>query len=92
MTYYIIACTNSRTQYPVRDFSEVALKRIAAFSLLALVLLFAATTASAQDVKIGVAAIVNPNATGQTPTRARRTLLVGTGVFSQENVITTQPV
>ena len=62
--------------------------RIAAFSLL--VLLFAAAPASAQDVKIGVAAIVNPNATGQTPTGARRTLLVGTDVFTRENVITTE--
>ena len=35
-------------------------------------------------------AVVNPNATGKTPSQSRRTLLVGSDVFSQENVITTE--
>ena len=47
-------------------------------------------TVSAQDTKIGVTAVVNPNATGKTPSQSRRTLLVGSDVFSQENVITTE--
>ena len=69
------------------------MQRIGAVSLLAmasLVLAVAVTTASAQTTKIGVTAVVNPNATGQAPSQARRTLLVGTDVFSQENVITTE--
>ena len=55
-----------------------------------LVLLVAVVPATAQDTKIGVTAVVNPNATGQVPAKARRTLLVGSDVFSQENVITTE--
>ena len=63
---------------------------VSAVSLSALVLALSVPTVSAQDTKIGVTAVVNPNATGKTPSQFRRTLLVGSDVFSQENVITTE--
>ena len=63
---------------------------VSAVSLSALVLALSVPTVSAQDTKIGVTAVVNPNATGKTPSQSRRTLLVGSDVFSQENVITTE--
>ena len=61
-----------------------------AFYALVIALLLAPLPANAQDAKIGVTAVVNPNATGQPPSQARRTLLIGSSVFSQENVITTE--
>ena len=65
---------------------------IALRALFALViaLLLAPHPTTAQDTKIGVTAVVNPNATGKTPSQSRRTLLVGSDVFSQENVIRTE--
>ena len=61
-----------------------------AFYALVIALLLAPLPVNAQDAKIGVTAVVNPNATGQPPSQARRTLLIGSSVFSQENVITTE--
>ena len=48
-----------------------------------------AVPVSAQDTKIGVTAVVNPDATGQPPTQQRRTLQVGLDIFSRESVVTT---
>ena len=58
--------------------------------LSALGLVLVTVGAAAQDTKIGVTAVVNPNATGQPPSQPRRTLLVGSDVFSRENVVTTE--
>jgi hypothetical protein len=44
---------------------------------------------SAQDTKIGVTAVVNPDATGQPPAQPRRTLQGGLDIFSRESVVTT---
>ena len=66
------------------------MRRIGLLSISALALSLAVTPVLAQNTKIGVTAVVNPDATGQAPSQTRRTLLVGADVFANENVITTE--
>ena len=50
----------------------------------------ATTTAWAQNLEIGVAAAVNPQATGTPPAQQTRLLNVGINVFTNERIVTTE--
>jgi hypothetical protein len=58
-------------------------------TICSILLIVSPLAAPAQDTKIGVTAVVNPEATGQPPTQPRRPLQVGLDVFSRESVVTT---
>ena len=63
--------------------------RLIGFTIVAAAAVVLAVPVSAQDTKIGVTAVVNPDATGQPPTQQRRTLQVGLDIFTRESVVTT---
>jgi hypothetical protein len=58
-------------------------------AVLATATALAASGAGAQNLEIGVAAAVNPQATGTPPARQTRILNVGINVFASERIVTT---
>ena len=58
-------------------------------AILAVGLLLFATSADAEDIKVGVTAAVNPETVGQPPAAQARALLLGADLMFKERVVTT---
>ena len=62
--------------------------RVVAFAAAGLLLFAFATSAEADDIKVGVTAAVNPDTVGQPPAAAARTMLIGADVMFKERIAT----